>query len=229
MKRILCLLLLLSLVLAVKVKADSGGPMVIEYKATVSNKNGAVCYERDGNNYKKKNKTLPYGKELEIYAEAENGYINISEDECWYIKVSDIKTKSDSLSITAEGVEKITPVRAIVLAKGGLNLRKGPAVAYGRITTILQYTVVDVSYRAGSYWNYVEYNGKKGWISATNGYLGFQNEEILYSHKQIEIKDQKGNIIGQIPPFTEIVDYLDLVDYYNGANYYVVYNLESLN
>lgn len=223
MKKILNVLLFLNLFLCINVKADMGGPMVVGYEAIVTNKNGAVCYDLSNGKYIKLNKTLPYGKLLNIYTEADGNYIMPGELDCWYVKTSDISAKKESFSVNESSVEKITPVNGIILAKGGLNLRKGPAVVYGRITTIPQYSIIKVTHRAGTYWYFVEYNGKTGWVSGINQYLGIDNDNILYSYKDIDITDNKGRKLGKIPAYTEVTDFIELNDY-DGYQFLVNYN-----
>ena len=54
--------------------------------------------------------------------------------------------------------------RAFVLAEPSLNMRKGPAVEYDKLTTIPYGTVIDVT---GEYegWARVKYNGMTGWVT----------------------------------------------------------------
>ena len=226
MKKLISLLLVILFLAVSNVKADAGGPMVIGYDVIVSNKNGAACYKYNNGKYDKTNKVLSYDTVINIYEElSSNDYVSIWQESCDYVKKADLKTKKDTFGINEEGVEKLTEVKAVVLAKGGLNLRKGPAVAYSRITTIPQYSVITLKYRAGTYWFYTEFNGKSGWVSAINNYLGLDSNEILFTYKETEIRDVKdGNkVLGKIPAYTEITDYVNLIS--DGwETHYVNYN-----
>ena len=219
MKKII--LFILSL-LALNVKADMGPPMIIEYQAVVANKDGAICY----NDGKKTDIVIPFGEVIDIYWELNGNYINVTyNNKSCDIKASDIKAKQDSFSVNTAGVEKIKETKAVILAKGGLNLRKGPSVPYSKIMTIPQYSVVTLKYKAGTYWYYAEYNGRSGWISGMNQYFGFDNSNILYSYKDVDIYDinDKSKKIGTIKAFTEVSDYIELVQY-DGPNFLVNYN-----
>lgn len=235
MKRKLNLLLIGMLLIGIlNVKADAGPPMVAEYEIIVSNKEGATCYSYnyDTKKYVKGNKVVPFGTVYSIYDESMNGYLSIYQDGCDYLKTSDIKTKKDSFGVDNDSVEKITPVKAVILAKGGLNMRKGPAVAYSKITTIPQYSIVTLEYRAGTYWYYADFNGKKGWISGINQYFGYDADYILYSYTDTDIYDvnNKDKVIGTIPALTEVTDFLEVVYAHVDTggiyefSYYVNYN-----
>ena len=231
MKKGLSLILLIVLCLEIiNVKADAGPPMVAEYEVIVTNKDGAACYSY-GNNHKlvKTDKKVAFGTVFTVYSEIDNGYLYVNgSDGCDYIYIKDFSAKKDSFDVNSNNVEKITPVKAVILAKGGLNLRKGPSVAYSKIITIPQYKVVTLKYRTGSFWYYAEYNGKSGWITGINQYFGFDNDKILYSYKDINIVDNNEKVIGKIPALTEITDYIELVygnyDDNNNLAYYVNYN-----
>ena len=228
MKKIILVLISLFIL---NVKADMGPPMIIEYEAVVTNKNGASCYS-DG---KKTSEIVPFGEVVKVMFEIDGKYVDASygENKSCNLRASDIKAKTDSFSYKEDGVDKITSKKAIILAKGGLNMRKGPSIAYSKVVTIPQYSVVTLKYRAGTFWYYAEYNGKSGWISGMNEYFGMEGDEILYSYNSVDIYDMnnKNKKIGTIPPLTEITSYLELVQYtgpaylvnYNGIKGYVLY------
>lgn len=235
MKKIFNLLFLGIMVLGLSnVMADAGAPMISSYDIIVSNKDGASCYSYnvDTRKYVKSDKKLDYGKTYKVYSEIFGGYVGINDDNCDYVKLSDVKTTKESYSVNNDDVEKITQQKAVILARGGLNMRKGPAVAYQAITTIPQYSVVTLKYKTGTFWYYAEYNGRSGWISGVNQYFGYDGDKILVSTEKTEIYDvkDKDKVIGTIPPLTEITDYLEVVFYHaDDSNiyefsYYVVYN-----
>ncbi len=229
MKKVLSLLIIVFVFcFMVNVKADMGPPNVIKYYVTVVNKSGAQCYEMgNSGKYEKSDKIVPYGTTLYVADEVVNGkYVYVYNDESsisCLAPLSDVMIKNDSFDIKTEGVEKIEPVKAIIFADGGLNLRKGPAMSYGRIVTIPQYTVITISYKAGSYWYYTDYNGQKGWISGINQYFGYDGNDVLYDNVDTSIYDSKGEVIGTIPKLTEVTDYVNVVDYRSYAHY-VNYN-----
>lgn len=228
MKKI-CLLLMGIVLFSLNVKADMGPPIVANYSVSVSNKNGAACYEMNNNKYVKTSKVLEYGKKAKIAYEIEGKYAEIyytvSNDlqEGCIVLISDITPTSGQYDVKNTDVTKIDSVKAVILAKGGLNLRKGPSQLYSKIITIPQYSVVTLSYSVGTYWYYALYNGKTGWISGNNQYFGMDEDKVLYSYTDISIYDSNRKVIGTIPKFTEVTDYLLLVQY-DGPLYYVNYN-----
>ena len=196
----------------VNVKADMGPPSVIKYYVTVVNKDGAACYDYTEKGYVKGAKTVPYGKEYYVVDEVENNkYVYIYSDDdnqSCLVSLSDIMIKNGNFDIKSEEVVKIDESKAIIFAKGGLNLRKGPAMSYSKIITVPQYSVVKVKYRAGTYWYYAEYSGKEGWISAINGYFGYDSSDVLYDINDVKIYNADNKVIGTIPKYTEITDYV---------------------
>ena len=224
MKKIKLLIILFICLFVANVKADMGAPTVITHKVKVTNKNGAQCYE-DG---KKTGKVIPYGTTLDLYSDIDGSYIYVSGDEynC-NIKYSDISAVNQNFSLNNENVSKLdTPKKAIVLAKGGLNMRKGPAVTYGRMTTVPQYSIVTLTYNAGTYWYYTTYNDKSGWITGMDAYLGFDGKEVLINHKAVKMYSANGKtVLGTIPANTEIEEYIELSGTpYSNLYYYVIYN-----
>ncbi len=224
MKKICSLLIAVLMIFVLNVKADMGPPMIANYEIVVANKDGAACY----NDGKKTDKVIEYGKVLKVDYEVSGKYISVSYSvadgtvESCELLTSDIIVKDSTYSVNNSDVTKLDPVKAVILAKGGLNLRKGPATVYSRIMTIPQYSVVTLKYRVGTYWFYIEYNGHKGWISGDNQYFGYNDDNILYSYEDVAIHDKNGKKIGTIPALTEITDYLTLV-VYDGPLYYVNY------
>ena len=222
MKKIKFIILCFVCLIVLNVKADMGAPAIITYKAMITNKDGAYCYI-DG---KKTDTVIPYKTVFEVYNDVYNGYVYISNSQynC-DVKSSDLSALSNDFDINNSEVESITPVKAIVLAKGGLNMRKGPAVSYSKMLTIPQYSVVTLKLKAGTFWYYTEYNGKSGWITGMDNYLGIENNKVLIENKDVNIFDSKEKIIGKIPANTEVTDYVDLVGYpYYSYAHYVNYN-----
>lgn len=222
MKKLKLILIIVCLFI-INVKADMGGPTIIEHEVMVTNKNGAVCYEGE----KKSNKVIPYGTMLKVDTDIKGSRIYVYNDNySCEVTYSDVSAKIQSFDINSDKVEKITTKKAIILASGGLNMRKGPAVSYAKIMTIPQYKVVTVTHKAGTYWYYADYNGQKGWISGMNGYIGFDGNEVLYNYQPVKIYSTNGKtVLGTIPMNTEITDYIVLSGRpYFQYSYYVIYN-----
>ncbi len=230
MKRIKLFIILFIFMFALNVKADMGPPAVVKHEVMVTNKDGAACYDNNGSKYSKTGKVIPYKTTLYIYDDLiDSSYVSVTDEkEDGYgcvVKFSDVSAKTQSFDLSK--ADKITPVKAVILAKGGLNMRKGPAVTYSKIMTIPEHAVVTVSYRAGDYWYYCDYNGHKGWITGMNGYFGMEGKEVLVSDEDMIIYssttgDKK---VGKIPANTEITDYLKTVirnDEFDRC-YYVIY------
>ena len=225
MKKIKLLIITVICLFIVNVKAEVNPPSVVQHEVMVTNKEGAVCYEND----KKTDKVIPYGKMLIVITDINGKYISVyneKEDTSCLVKYVDVSAKTQEFSLTNKEVNKITSVNAIVLANGGLNLRRGPSVTYSKRLTVPQYSVINLTHKAGTFWYYTTYNGTSGWVTAMNNYLGRDGKEVLYSYKSVEIHDPKTEkVIGKIPENTEITDYVIIDnDYQSNAGYYVVYN-----
>ncbi len=222
MKKVYVLVFVI-LTLLISVKADMESPHIIEHEVMVTNKEGAICYE----NGKKTDKVIPYGTMLKVDHDISGSFIDVfNSDYSCNVKFSDVSAKTQSFDINNSEVEKLTPTKAIILAKGGLNMRKGPAVSYSKILTIPQYKTVTITHKAGSFWYYTEYDGKKGWITGMDGYIGYDGKEVLCNYETTKIYSNDGKkVLGTIPANQEITDYVILTGTpYNSNNYYVIYN-----
>ena len=220
------LLLLFICLFVINVKADMSPPAIVPHKVMVTNKNGAQCFQ----NGKKMDLIIPYGTTLDVFYDISGSYIYVTDgDNNKYncdVKYSDVSSKTQSFNMNDAEVEKITPVRAIILPKGGINLRKGPSVTFSKITTVPQYSVVTLTHHAGTYWYYTNYNGNNGWLTSINYYLGLEDNKVLISPTPVKVYDTKtGKVIGTIPANTDITNYLKLVsEKIDEPNYYVIYN-----
>lgn len=200
----------------------------------VNNKDGAVCYDwnmdKSGEKrlYTKTSKVMPYGQTFLANEEFGFDYVDFQiENDGTFNNCSlskkDLKLKNNVFSLNDDYVYKYDkPVKAVVLASS-LNIRKGPATLYDSIGSIPKGEVVNISYVAGSWWFYIEYNGKKGWIYGNDFYLGLEDTSIIYSMHEIPIYDKNHKEIGKIPPLTEITDYLSLPAY-EEQEYFIIYN-----
>ena len=211
MKKIKLLIIVFVLLFVANVKADMGPPSIVEHEVIVTNKNGAICYESTASGgWVKSEKVIPYGTVLRVFDDIfDQYYISVSSEKndnySCTIRYSDISAKNQNFNL--KDAKKLSSAKkGVILAKGGLNMRKGPDVTYGRITTIPQYSVVTLTYSAGDYWYYAEYNGKKGWITGMDGYFGCEGKEVLinkdstqYDDKaDLVINDTLGNVFKEI-------------------------------
>ena len=229
MKKYLSLLFIIMLGFGFYVKADAGPPSIAKFKIIITNKNGAECYNTlEGS--EKTGKSIPYNTEVYAYEDLFSKYnyayvdykLNDGTVRGCYVSVKDIAPRDSKFGVNNEDVVKITPVKAVILANGGLNLRKGPSTLFGRILTIKQGEVVTLTHRAGTFWYYANYKGNTGWITGENDYFGYEDDRIIYSYDNIDIFDKDYKKIGTIPKFTEVTDYLALV----GDNHYEAENSE---
>ena len=220
MKKISLLFILFICLFVINVKADMGPPMISTHKVMVTNKEGTYCYSEG----KKTDKLIPYGTMLDVMYDIQGNYIYVQNDEySCDVKYSDVSAKTQSFDLNSKEVEKIKLNKAVILASGGLNLRKGPAVTYSKIITIPQYTVVTLTRSAGTYWYYTDYKGNYGWITGMNGYFGIESNNVLYNYEDTLIYSANNkSVLGKIPANTPITDYLELLG--PTSSYYVNYN-----
>lgn len=207
----------------VNVKADVVLPKVIVYKAMITNKDGAVCYDENKN---KSDVLIPYKRTFNVEFDSYKGLIYVSDSEySCYVKTDDLGAMDSEFDLKNKNITKINSVKAVVLASNGLNLRKGPATSYRKIATVPSKTILTIKYQAGTYWYYVEYDNKTGWVTAMNQYVGYEDNKVLVNNKAVNIYDSKERILGKIPANSEVNNYLKLVKFdENDPIYYVVYN-----
>ncbi len=216
------LFLLIACLLVINVKAEER-PVIVSHKVMVTNKEGTTCYKDS----EKTDIVIPYKTMLIASYDISGSYINVYNDDynC-DVKYSDVSSNTQKFSVDDKNVTKINPVRSIVLSSTGLNLRIGPSVTYAKIMTIPQNTVLTLSYKAGTYWYYTEYNNKAGWVTAMNMYLGYDYNKVLVNYEKTSIYNNNGTkVLGSIPANTEITDYVKLDNINdNGLKYYINYN-----
>ena len=232
MKKYLSLLLILLLSITFNVKADGASPILAKFELVVSNKSGATCYNEKDNKFVTTDKKIPYNKIVYLDYNYDGDYYSVSlkDEEINYsclLNIRDLSLKNSSFSNNNSNVEKITPKYAVVLANGGLNLRKGPSTIYSKVTLVPKNTIIKLTHKAGNHWYYIEYNGKSGWITSMNGYLGYDSSDVLFNNYDVEIySDYKATKkVGVIPKDTFITNYLFLDRIEEDApSYYVNYN-----
>lgn len=163
-KRLVSMIVCLVLVPG-KVLANSGIPVIDEYEALVSNKDGAFIYDWKG---KLTEKIIEYNKKIYIYDEYQlsDGYygnFGCLEDNCdthGLVKLSDIIKINEEYSLNkAQKLEKENEV--MVSDKNGAVLYKGPSFGYQVVSEAIPYkTVLKYQYKDGV-WVYTSYNGKE--------------------------------------------------------------------
>ena len=225
-KKIFVLGLLLGVI---GVKADMGAPSVVSQEVMVANKDGAYCYnikyDSNGRTFSKTDKKVPYGKTFKIWEDVGVEYVGVSSEgyyDC-YVSANDVVSKNDEFDITSsKEVQKIDTKKAIILKNDGVLLKKGPGIAFSTIATIPKGSIINISYRAGTYWFYAEYNGLGGWVNGQDEAFAYDDSAILIYPYDNDIYDSNKKVIGKIPAYEEITDYLELVSH-GTNNYYVNY------
>ncbi len=211
------------------VKADMGAPSVVTQEVMIANKEGAYCYnikyDSNGRTFSKTDKKVPYGKTFKIWEDVGVEYVGVSSEgyyDC-YVSANDVISKNDEFDITSSNeVQKIDTKEAIILKKDGVLLKKGPGIAFSTITTIPKGSIINISYQAGTYWFYAEYNGLGGWVNGQDEAFAYDDSAILIYPYDNDIYDSNKKVIGKIPAYEEITDYLRLVSH-GTNNYYVNY------
>lgn len=222
MKKISILLFLIICLFIINVKADEL-PVVISHLVMVTNKDGTTCFK----NGEKTDQVIPYKTMLTVNTDINGSYIKVVNDEydC-DVKYSDVSSNSQKFSLENKDVSEIASVRAIVLSNTGLNMRIGPSVTYAKIMTIPANTLLTLTHKAGTFWYYTEYNGKSGWITSMNKYIGFDDNKVLINYEKAKLYGTNGiTVLANIPENTEITNYVKLESFKeNDFKYYVDYN-----
>jgi len=235
MKKILNILLFLSLLLVLNVHADAGPPSFPEIKIEISNIEGAMCIDQD-NNHKE---LLPYGATYNARQDLqeETFYlvtINDEYDAC-HVNARDVVAKTKDFEILEE--EK-TEVNVQALTLDNVTVYSGPATIFNKVGTIPKGVKLKPEYEYNHYWLYVSYKGIKGFISRYKDKVVLEmvpvdgedismitiNKTPIYKTSDGNFKDS--NILGYIPSNTEITNYWLSTD--KGGEspgyYYVTYN-----
>ncbi len=183
MKKLKYLLVLLLLVPYI-VKADMAGPNYESYTMVVTDSKGVDYYgtKYEENNPNPKVYLAGHLNKGETFITNDGGVGKdiiefFHNDERCIIKnlnaVEVVNKKNRKLDPTEKN-EEISKIKgeAIVYAKDGVDIRKGPSSAYDKIGHIKQYEKIEYQYVYGidgTTHIYAEYDGKKGWISILNG------------------------------------------------------------
>lgn len=240
MKKIINLLLGVILFIPIFVFADMGSPMIYEYEVIVNKSSGVYAYINDDNKYVKTDKIIPYGTKTEVsdFESEEDGYVSIDYDEetdtTYYVKLSDTELVDKNYKID---MSKLSSKEKGIVLKDTV-IRKGPANAYESIGTIAAGTKLDIrffvsidedtgdtSYETDIPFVYVEYNGKKGFITTYNSTVAyFEFTDGIISFKDVDIEDpvtnKKIGVLKANELLTKNVYQLDMWS----SSYYVEYN-----
>ncbi len=238
MKRIKLFLILL-LILPVLVKADAGPPDVTNYVVTVSNKSGAQCYNQKDGKVVKTTRVHKYNTKLIVFQDVSKDYVYVRlpgsesyETDCM-VKVSDITIGNKEFS--SSDIYEFETVQTIILFDD-VAIYKGPSFGYPKTNVVIpKGTILKYKYES-SYWIYVNYKGTTGWINSNEspyyingeGYtFGYDDDSILFTIEDAELKDDKGKVVGTIPEGIEITNYVsrgrfrEAYVYYNGKEGFI--------
>lgn len=238
MKRIkkLFSLFIVTLIIPFVVHADCGNIIYKDYKAKVSNKNGAITYDINYNDetkkyeYKKQNFIIPYGEEVLIDSDGiktkDIYFLNIIyKEEMYSVKSSDLVNSKDFKK------EKIELEQSEYYTVKDVEVRKGPSVLYDVAGTIKADTNIKLE-KGLNLENRVD-SQEGAWIyisdGKVSGYIYHEicaNEEIVIGKKANNkqelyyIGNQKEFTFGEKLKIKYIVEY---------AHYYKEYYIEKNN
>ena len=188
MKRIIGLIILIIVLIPATVNADMGAPITEPYEMLVIAPDGIDCYDYNG----KVNGHLDYNSKFKVKYEYD---MDDNSGRVYYIETSEddntdreLKSLDGAVLITKElnpatiksmNIEK-TSGKALVYAKNGVDLLKGPAPVYDKIAHINNGTILNYTYTVGEdavVYVYVNYNGKSGWVSILKRQVLLESEE----------------------------------------------------
>lgn len=221
MKKIILVILSVLLFVPSIIFADMGAPSIESYKATITNKDGAVLYQHyeRTEEFKATNKKMDYGKTVNIIFE-EGGYAQLENND--YVKLSDIALVTKEY--TFKDREWQSPVRSLVLKDQ--DIRKGPADAYESTgVTVKAGTKLNVRTNigdgGGSPWVYVEYNGTKGYLNSYDEglTLGESHKPIIFARDTELVDVNTGKVIETIKANTKVTGKIYSLDRYSFGFY----------
>jgi len=229
MKKMIYLIVGILLFVPLFVKADMGSPMIIEYKASVTNPDGAQFYKYDweNNKYILSGKSLSYGTEVTVmYEEKGRASLKNYDD---YVKIEDITSIEKEYSVTLKDLQASKD--AIVLKDR--EIKTGPAEGYsGTGVIIAAGTNIKIRFfKLDGYenpWVYVEYNNTKGFIDILEASVAYDTSEAVEIDRMINknakiVDPATSKVVGTIKTNTIISDKLLVVDPWSHS-YYLTYN-----
>ena len=238
MKKLLITCFMMLFLISQVVLADMGAPELKPYSAYISNTGGAQYFDYQTQEYQ----TLAYGTKVYVVFEdyySEDNIVNVTaqinkdkEDEndtYVQIKLSDISI-SDPAEVLPDDITSLKPLKAVFKTEGnGAEMKKGPAEAYDSSGTMIPSGAEVMVYGYSEYaaWNFVDYNGTKGWVKLFDGsfyfYPEYQELIVLDTVRMRSKEDGAETVI--IPAGTKITDYLrrnQLYEFtYNGEEGYL--------
>lgn len=166
MKKLLCILLALSITfaLAVPAFADMGPPVYYEYAVVVSNPDGA----RDNN---KSSKIIPYQTKLIVKSEyrQENGVLLLSvkyNGSNYSINGNDVTLEKTKVGVD-EAVKLDYTLKKVIINKNGAILREGPSESFDEVGKVPYGTILESNYASSNTaigWMYVSQKNYNGWL-----------------------------------------------------------------
>ena len=221
MKKLLLVILSVLLFVPSIIFADMGAPSIESYKATITNKDGAVLYQHyeRTEEFKATNKKMDYGKTVNIIFE-EGGYAQLENND--YVKLSDIALVTKDY--TFKDREWQSPIRSLVLKDQ--DIRKGPADAYESTGVTVKAgpklnVRTNIGDGGGSPWVYVEYNGTKGYLNSYDEglTLGESHKPIIFARDTELVDVNTGKVIETIKANTKVTGKIYSLDRYSFGFY----------
>ena len=226
MKKILFVLLIL--LIPSGVYADSVSPRILGYEAVVINKKGAKEIV-DENPY-----VIPYNTKVNVIGEYDKEAMVClkKDDDCYTISIKDIAPvkkevvpndllKKDNMGTTLQSHKETL----FIYGKNGVSLKKGPADAYDKYSTVVPFKgIVKSNYaihyegHGGGYtWFYIDEDGYKGWISNEDEVAYYRTNKLL-TFKDVNLYDVDTNKVIATIPVETVFD-----EYYTSLNVYLTY------
>lgn len=223
MKRIISLLIILTFVVTLNVKADGSGPSFPQISVEVKNDN-TKCYEEY--EFKGKSITLNKGKVIDVMYVDGDRYEYRDEDLGYcYLKSTDLLFGQKEYKLDRN--DKLNePMDLMVVSDSGAQMYSGPLEEYKKLDIIIpKETVVKAYYQIGTNWYYITYNDVSGYVTSLHNDIVYKTfDSDTYSYKQyaindLTILDASKKEIGTMPVLTEIQNYW----YAANREYYITY------
>lgn len=243
MKKIIFILIGILFILPCVVSSDMSSPVIIEYKASVNNPDGASVYvQNDDYNYVITDLVAPYGTVFTIsWDDEETGYVYyefekyVGDETSYYVAVKDLTlieknyTPKESELLPFENAKVI---KDVIIKTGpaegydstGITIKAGTEVKIRLFGTINEEDN-EAYYDSQNPWIYVEYNGIKGFINSYDATIAFREiKEDFLTDANVNIRDPKTDkVLGSVPVNTKINSKLYHVDDWS-YSYYINYN-----
>lgn len=214
-------LLICLLLFPVIVKADMGAPEVRPYELVVIDPDGVDYYPDE-------TATSPSGhidkdEVVEVTYEYDGAYhITLKNNDYGVLKSSEgtalVKDEVDPTKEQDDYIFKLDKEKvAIVYAKEGIDLYKGPSSIYDKVTHVKKGTKLKYYYKTSDTHIYTEYNGKKGWAEVLNEkiLLPERADYIAKSDIKLSCGTISKNKVVQIKYKTDIWSHKGLVEFNN--------------